>query len=182
MDRVSRGFASGVIAGILMNAVNLIFFYIFKLTQIRFVDWASIVLFGHRPENFNQLLLNLVFNLLWDGFFGVIFAVMIPKITSRIYLFKGVVYGVFLTFVFRAIATLFGLPFLTNKFPILTHEINTLTVAVWGFSLAYGLKILDKKPLSEQNQKEYTRRYRVIPAPARKVEETKEKKKKVRKS
>ena len=147
MDRLYRGFIAGAIAGILLNAINLSCFYIFKITEIRFIDWTSILAFGYRPENLNGILLNLFFQLLWDGFLGVIFAFLIPHVTSRAYLIKGVLYGSFLTFVFRAVAVLFRLPFLINKFPLMTHEVNLLAVFIWGLTLAFILKKLDQLPL-----------------------------------
>ena len=57
MDRFHRGFIAGVISGIFLNVYNFICYYILKVTEIRFVDWTSIMAYGHRPENLNELLL-----------------------------------------------------------------------------------------------------------------------------
>lgn len=144
MDRFHRGFVAGVIAGIFLNIYNFIFYYIFNITEIRFIDWTSILLFGSRPENIHEIILNLAFQLLWDGFLGVVFAYLIPQTTSRGFLIKGPLYGAFLTFVFRSFAETYRIPFLTNQFPLMTFEVNTGGVLLWGLILTFTLKKLDQ--------------------------------------
>ncbi len=144
MDRFYRGFIAGSIAGVFLNIYNFILYYVFQITEIRFIDWTSILMFGHRPENINALILNLVFQLLWDGFLGVIFAYLIPKTSSRGYLIKGPLYAAFLSFVFRVTAELYRVPFLTNKFPLMTFQINIGGVILWGLILTFILKKLDQ--------------------------------------
>ncbi len=143
MDRFYRGFIAGFIAGVFLNVYNLIFYYL-RITEIRFIDWTSILMFGHRPENMNAIILNIIFQLLWDGFLGVIFAYLIPKISSRGYLIKGPLCAAFLFFVFNLIVVLYRIPFLTDKFPLMTFQVNLGGVILWGLILTFILKKLDR--------------------------------------
>ncbi len=149
MDRFHRGFIAGVIAGVFLNIYNFISYYVFKITEIRYIDWTSILMFGHRPENMNAIIVNIIFQLLWDGFLGVIFVYLIPKATSRGYLIKGPLYATFLTFVFRSIAELYRVPFLTDKFPLMTFQVDIVGVILWGLILTFTLKQLDQYPLED---------------------------------
>lgn len=139
MDRTFQGLTAGLIGAVVMNFINLVFYYIFKLTEIRFLDWGSIVMLGHKPESFIEIIYGLIIHILWTGALGIIFSYLIPKITSQGYLIKGGLYAFLLTFIFRSIVRLYNVPIL-NKVSVKTSLINTSSAFLWGLILAALLK------------------------------------------
>jgi len=60
-DRFTRGLAAGIIAGIVMNLVNFFTHYVLRISDLRLLDWASILIHGSRkPHNLIK------FNMLWS--------------------------------------------------------------------------------------------------------------------
>ena len=145
MDRSFRGFIAGVVAGLVLNAFNLICYYPLHLVKIRFIDWSSIIVISGRPETLLEITESLFHQLMWDGALGTIFAHLIPQVTSRGYLLNGAFYGYILAFIFRSIVELYRVPFLTDgKVPSMTTILNTIGVLLWGLVLAAVLKKFDK--------------------------------------
>src|SRR6056297_2161111 len=99
MDRTFKGLIAGTISAVIMNAINLIFFYIFNLTEVRFLDWASIIMLGGRPTTLLAAIYALIIHILWTGSLVVIFTYLIPQITSQGVLIKGGLYAFLLTFI-----------------------------------------------------------------------------------
>ena len=135
MDRTFRGLIGGVIGAIIMNLINLTFFYILKLTKIRFLDWSGIIMLGHRPNKNIEIIYSLIIHILWTGVLGVILAYLIPQISSQGYLLKGGLYAFLITFIFRSLVILYKVPIISNV-SINTSIINTTTSFVWGIILA----------------------------------------------
>lgn len=143
MDRFFRGLLAGMIGGVTMNIWSLIEVSIFSLEIVRFIDWASIFLYGDLPRSHTEGLVALFMHVLWTGLLGVIFAFLIPQITSRGYLIKGVVYGVLVGFITYAIPTMFQMPML--KETSLTTVLSNISGGIiWGLILAQTLRWLDR--------------------------------------
>ncbi|MDW7651373.1 MAG: hypothetical protein SCM57_08585 [Bacillota bacterium] len=129
-----------------MNIWTLIAIFILNLEIIRFIDWSAMVLYGDLPRSFAEGVVALFMHLLWTGLLGIVFAYLIPQITSRGYLLKGVVYGVLVGFITYAIPTLFQLPILKEN--SLTTVLSNITGGtIWGLTLAQTLRWLDRKPV-----------------------------------
>ena len=107
MDRTFRGLIAGIIAGIVMNVWNLTDFYLFHITNLRLLDWVAVLTSGEKSQSFFQSITDLIIQLIWDGFLGIIFAHLLIKITSRGVIVKSVLYGTLCWFFFRVIAILF---------------------------------------------------------------------------
>jgi len=93
MDRFFRGFIAGVIGGLAMNTWSLVSFHILNFTDRRFLDWAAVILYGHLPNTIFQAVYAQLIQLLWVGLLGIVFAFLIPTVTSRGYLIKGLYHG-----------------------------------------------------------------------------------------
>jgi len=127
-----------------LNIYNFFFYYILKLVNIRFIDWASIFMLGKRPVTTVELIYTTITQITWDGTLGIIFAFLLTKINSQRYLLKGVIYGFFIGFSFRSLAVMFKLPFLSQPVATRTNLINVIGIIIWGLILSTALHFLDK--------------------------------------
>jgi len=146
MDRFYRGFVAGVVGGLAMNVWSLFSYYILNFSEQRFLDWASMIIYGSLPTSTFQIVYAQIIQLLWVGLLGIIFALLIPAITSRFYLGKGVIYGLMSGFIIYAITTLFRIPNLVI-FSTTTVLSNHIGGIIWGLTMAYVLRLLDTTPL-----------------------------------
>jgi len=146
MDRFYRGFVAGVVGGLAMNVWSLFSYYILNFSEQRFLDWASMIIYGSLPTSTFQIVYAQIIQLLWVGLLGIIFALLIPAITSRFYLGKGVIYGLMSGFIIYAITTLFRTPNLVI-FSTTTVLSNHIGGIIWGLTMAYVLRRLDTTPL-----------------------------------
>lgn len=143
-DRLTRGFIAGFLAGIPMNIISYIL-YPLGLTELRFVDWTSIILLGHKaaPTLLNQGIA-LAGHLTFTGLLGVIFAYFIQLVSSKNYYFKGWLFSVTVWFTSYVFSILFK-TFKTITFTAATPTANFLNASLFGFILAAILKWLDNK-------------------------------------
>ena len=146
MDRFFRGLIAGIVGGVAMNIWSLFAVYALNLEIIRFIDWAGILLFGNLPRSHIEGLVSLFMHILWTGLLGIIFAFLIPQITSRGYLIKGAVFGVLAGFIIYAIPTLLQMPIL-REHSLATVLSNMTGGLIWGLTLAQTLRWLDRKSL-----------------------------------
>ncbi len=144
MDRFFRGLVAGIVGGITMNLWTLVALFVLQWEVIRFIDWAGIVIFGDLPRSHLQGAFSLAMQLLWVGLLGVAFAFLIPQVTSRGYLLKGVFFGVIAGFIFYAIPTMFDMPYLAES-SFATVISNHVGGIIWGITMAQTLRWLDRK-------------------------------------
>lgn len=146
MDRTTRGLVAGIIAGIAMNAWNLFDYYLLHITELRFLDWLSVLLTWKKPENSFQTVIALILQtVVWDGFLGIIFAHITVLTTSRLVVCKSVLYSVLLWFIFKTIVNLYRVPFLSADLPYNGRLSNLLAAIIWGIVMGLVLKALDKR-------------------------------------
>jgi len=146
MDRFFRGFIAGVVGGLIMNAWSLFSFHILHFTDRRYLDWASAVLYGHLPSSTFEAVYALIIQILWVGLLGILFAFLVPTITSRGYLLKGLIYGLSIGFLIYAIPTLLQMPELAET-PVKTTVSDHIGGFIWGLTMAYTLHRMDTTPL-----------------------------------
>lgn len=144
MDRFFRGFTAGVAGGIVMNLWTIFATTVLNWEIIRFIDWAGIIVFGDLPRSHAEGLISLFLQLVWVGVLGIIFAYLIPLVTSQAYLLKGLIYGIVIGFIIYAVPTLFQLPYI-GKHSLATVVSNHTGGAIWGLVMAKTLYLLDKK-------------------------------------
>lgn len=141
MGKMERGFIAGVIAAIPMNIWSFISYNLLKFTEIRFLDWAAIFLFGTLPKSGIQVAMGLVFHFLWAGFLGTIFAYIFPETNARWYVGKAVIYSLLVAFFQYAISVLYSIPNL-KILPTTTVISNHIGGIIWGFTLGWVSKWL----------------------------------------
>ncbi|HBE80774.1 MAG TPA: hypothetical protein DDW65_23760 [Firmicutes bacterium] len=142
MDRTLKGLLAGIIGAIPMNIINFIF-YGLKLTEIRFIDWASIIMTGSLPNDLNSIIYSLFVQIIWSGALGIGLAYSISLINSKGYLIKAIIYSFMVGFTFRGIVVLYQVPEL-YKISAQTSELNFIPAMVWGLTAAYMLRKLDR--------------------------------------
>lgn len=141
MDRTLRGLLAGIIGAIPMNIINLVL-YNLKLTDLRFIDWASIIMTGTLPKDINSIIYSLIIQIFWSGALGIGLALLFPVITSQGYLIKAIVYSFLMGFAFRGIVVLFQVPEI-YKVSTQTSELNFLSVITWALTSAFILRKLE---------------------------------------
>ena len=144
MDRTMRGLYAGMLAAIPMNIWSLFSFYIMGLTDFRLLDWGSFLIFGNPPQNAVELIGGQVAQILWCGFLGILFSLIIPIITAGSLLIKGIFYGFITGFFIYVIPILLRTPILGN--PTTGRVVSqALSAVIWGGSLAYALIFLNNR-------------------------------------
>lgn len=144
LDRFTAGLLSGTFGGILMNIWSFISYHPLNFEEHRFVDWTGVMLYGQLPKTFLEVTVALLIHLLFVGFLGGIFALILPLLGSENYLLKGTTYAVFLGFIFFAIPTLFREPTFV-KTPVDTVISNLIGASIYGLTLAQTLHMIDNR-------------------------------------
>ncbi len=142
-DRFTRGFLAGLIAGIAMNFFSAISYYL-NWVEIRFIDWAGVLIFGQLPQGVFEITSSVLGQLLFTGVLGSIYAFLIIIISSKNNIFKGILYSLFIWFTSYALGILFRVPDLTH-FDLGTITSNFTGALIFGYVLALSLKWLDEK-------------------------------------
>lgn len=133
-DRFTFGFYSGVIAGLVLNILNLISYYVLKIATLRYIDFMAIIVFGNKPMNAFDTILALLIHLGFVGVLGIIFVYLVPFIGSQNLVLKGLIFGLTTFLVTYSITALFGLRDLTI-IPPYTVASNIVTSSVFGLVL-----------------------------------------------
>ncbi|MCK8826785.1 hypothetical protein MWH25_03370 [Natroniella acetigena] len=144
MDRTYKGLFAGTISAIIMNSINLTFFYVFNLTEIRFIDWTGLVMLGRIPDNTFEIVYILIIQIFWTGSLGIFFCLLIPHLSSQGNIVKGGLYAFLLTFIFRSVVILYDIAPL-NNISTTTSLINVTSAFLWGLILALILQRLEHK-------------------------------------
>lgn len=146
MDRTFRGLVAGLIAGVAMNIWNLTEVYLLRISNVRFADWVAVLTSGVKSQSVFQVITDIIIQIVWDGFLGIIFAHLLVKITSRGIIIKSVLYAIILWFFFRAVAILYRITPLYAGQTFTGRLFNLLGAVLWGAILGVFLKRLDKTP------------------------------------
>jgi hypothetical protein len=137
-DRVLAGFTSGILAAVGADIVNWLFYYL-NFADKRFLDWAAVIFLGHLSNNVLEVVIMQIAQIVWDGFMGIVFIMIIPTIKSHGIVLKGIIYAISLLFIFRATSVLFDLPYL-KSLTMGTFLSNALCSIVWGVLIALIIK------------------------------------------
>ena len=144
MDRFTAGLLSGFAGGILMNIWSFISFYVLQFEQHRFIDWSGVMLYGSVPNSLPEVIVALIMQFIFASFVGGLFAMLLPLISSSNYHLKGIIFAIFITFVFYSIPTLFREPIFTQT-PVESVISNNIGAVIWGLTTATVLKRINNK-------------------------------------
>ncbi|TYO93901.1 hypothetical protein [Desulfallas thermosapovorans] len=130
-DRLARGLIAGLAGGVIMNIINLTSYYL-NIAELRFLDWASLVIYGTKPYSVLEAIFAQMAQLVFVGLLGIILAYLIPVVTSKNYLLRGWLYGVLIWF------SLYGLSYLFKiqaTIPLRLDSVLTDLIAASAFGL-----------------------------------------------
>lgn len=142
-DRLVAGFIAGAAGGIAMN-VFVEIAWLLNLTQVRYLDWAAVLLYGHRPHAFGEVAFAQIVQIVFTGILGIAFAYLIPLISSHHYLFRGLIFGLTAWFLIYSVTLLYGLHTIV-QLELLTTVVDFVGSAVFGLVLAATLYAIEKK-------------------------------------
>ncbi|MDI6710949.1 MAG: hypothetical protein QMC81_02650 [Thermoanaerobacterales bacterium] len=142
-DRSTRGFIAGVAGGVAMNIVANISFYI-NWGELRFLDWAAVIIFGSRTNVFWEAAFAQVAQILFVGLLGIVFAYLIPAVTSRNCLLKGWLFGAAVWFGLYGVILLFKVNRLVG-IDLATAASDFVGASVYGLVLACTLRWMDER-------------------------------------
>lgn len=142
-DRFTRGFLSGIVAGLVNNAITLTSYY-FNINQLRWLDWASLLVFNRRPGNVIETIITYGLQLMFSGILGILFAYLTRIIGSTNYYLKAVIFGLGSWFMLFVIVHLLKVPGLINQ-TVGTVLTDIFAIFIWGLVLAHFMIRLDRK-------------------------------------
>ena len=120
-------------------------FWIFHVTKFQFLDYASTVLFFHKPKGLFQWLFAESLVLLFSGTLGIGFALLIREIFSPNILLKGFIFGEFTWTIIYVLTTLFKIKGIYQVIDPSTTLVNFIAASIWGIVMAWGLLFLNRK-------------------------------------
>jgi hypothetical protein len=147
VDRFMRGFVAGVAGGLAMQLWSFISYHLLGITMLRFLDWAAILIFGDHVANTAEAVTAFFIHLVFTGMLGIVFAFLIPQVTSRAYLLKGVIYALIVGFFIYVIPVLLQMPLLRET-ALGTSLSNQIGGVIWGLVTAYTLARLSRRELT----------------------------------
>jgi uncharacterized membrane protein YagU involved in acid resistance len=147
-DRFYNGFISGLLGGVVPFAFNY-GSHALGFSTLVWADFMGAFIMGKRPENILEMVFFVGVQFVFLGLLGAIFALILPLITSKHYLFKGALYGATVWFIVFSFPYLLQLPDLAFV-PLRTSVTHVISAALWGITLAFILKRLDNRALHQQ--------------------------------
>ena len=142
-DRLVAGFLAGVAGGIVMNTYVQIAWFL-NVTQVRYLDWAAVLLYGHRPHGVGDAIFAQIVQIVFTGILGILFAYLIPLITSRYYLFRGFIFGLSVWFLIYSFTLLYDLQGIV-PLELLTAAVDFFGAGIYGLVVAAFLHLIDKR-------------------------------------
>lgn len=137
-DKVYYGMISGVIAGIGQNSLNLLSFSL-GIASLRYIDWVSIMTYGHPPVTILDGAFALVIQLGLNGFIGIIAVYLLPIIGYEHHFLKSSLIGSGVFGFSYFITSLYQVPGLII-IPTYTAISNSVTSAIFGIILVIIIK------------------------------------------
>ncbi|MBS3946825.1 MAG: hypothetical protein KGZ57_00785 [Dethiobacter sp.] len=142
-DRFTNGFIAGIVAGTMMCVINYISHQV-GIVDLLYLDWAAVLLYGHRHETILEAVVGQAGKLFFAGLLGSLFAFWLTIVTSKYLFFKGIVFGIAVWFGIHAFATLFKL---SPMIPITSETVLSYKVeaVIFGVVLAELMRRLSGK-------------------------------------
>lgn len=148
-DRFTRGFLAGLIAGTITLPWGLISKYLLKFSEMMYSDFAAFLIYGKKLETLIEMIFSQLVVFGFWGLGGVAFVFLIPYITSKNLILKGLIWGAFIWFSSYVVTLLFKVKGL-EIIDVNTSISQLIGAFIWGGALAAIIKYLDKKAVKLQ--------------------------------
>ncbi|HYH03015.1 MAG TPA: hypothetical protein VEC37_07945 [Bacillota bacterium] len=133
-DTFFRGAFCGTVAGILKDFIDLLFSFS-HIKELFFWSFAGVLAYGRLPEGAFMNLIGFVWEIIFSGFLGVLFALIASQIKTRHYLLMGIFYGSMAWFFIRAAVVCYKIEELK------TPNTPFRPLITWSLSMLYGIII-----------------------------------------
>jgi hypothetical protein len=142
-DRFTRGFISGV-AGWPPEITFISTMYKLHLTKLRYLDFAALLTFNHKPQGWAEIVLAEVVVLIFLGVLGIGFSMLLKVISSKNIYFKGWLYGTFMWFAIYAVMTMYKLE---HIYPVDTKTAlySLISASIWSIGMTWTYGFLNRK-------------------------------------
>lgn len=151
-DRLLGGLLAGFIAGVVKNVLDFLSFYVFGFAKERLVDWTGAILYGQLPKSLPEQAVALLAHLVWSGLLGVVLAYLMPSLTSRNYVIRGLAYGAGVWFAIYGLTMVFWPKNLTLVVDWETVVSQFLGALAFGLTAAHVLARLENRISGEDRQ------------------------------
>ena len=138
------GLVSGFCGGVAATVVNLVLILLFKVGNLRFMDFAGVFILGHLPENLGEDLLSFFAFLGFSATLGVLFTYLSAIPPKPYLLLKAIHFGLGVWFFSYALTLLFKVPELA-RISLASALTNLLASAAYGLVLGLVLRFLSRK-------------------------------------
>jgi hypothetical protein len=133
-DAYIRGIIAGLIAGTLKDIPDVILDLTFKVKALMCLDYAGYIGFNRIPHTFMEYLFAYGLEVVFSAGLGVIFSLLSPKIPSKHYLIKGMMFGGFIWYVLTSMVRMIKIT------KLMTTDLVTPFLTLL-FSIGYGLVV-----------------------------------------
>lgn len=138
MERLVRGFITGVIATIIKDILNWFSYGILHFAKTTYAHFMFVMLSGRKPATIYDVMFGQLFEIAFGGAVGIVFIYYAYKTTKKNSLwFKGILFGEFIYLSVYGFGTFFKLPLLAI-IPTSTMASNFISTAIYGLILGLG--------------------------------------------
>lgn len=109
-NRLFGGFVAGLAAGILMDSLEYLTYYLFVLPEMRSVDWVSCLIYGRLSSGLSELVFVQILHLAMTAFWGLLYIYAGSHLSIKSGYWKGWNWAVFIWFISNTIIVLLKLP------------------------------------------------------------------------
>ncbi len=143
-DRFTIGFVAGIVGGIIMAAIDLIFSTI-GWVHYAYYDWAISLIMGSKSNTIYEAITGQITHILFSGMLGILFAYLLALVKSKNYILKGWVFGIFVWFAVHVIVNLYDFDPL-RPIPLSQMVGDFITGSIFGIVLA---EVINRLSLDE---------------------------------
>lgn len=143
-ERFIRSLVAGFFASIILFALNLFSYYVIHLSNRRYINYSSLIIFGREFSNLSEAILSSISQIFFATGLIVIFSYFILKESGKNFIWRGAFIGFGSWFAIMSISYIIGFH---NRLPINTGSAISFMVTsiIWGITGAWFLRILDER-------------------------------------
>jgi hypothetical protein len=131
---------AGITGAVAMNTLDLLSYY-FHFDQTRFIDFASVLLYSHKPTFWWDTIVAGLAQVFFSCGMAIIFIYLLPIINTKNYLFKGAFFSVTGWFAIYTIASIYKIPEI-SQLPWQSAVDHMIGSTVFGLVIAETIRRL----------------------------------------
>lgn len=143
-DRFARSLVAGLISSIVLFSLNMFSYYVIHFSKRRFINWASILIFGRKTTNIAEEIISSISQIGFATGLIILVSNFAIKERSKNYIWKGLLVGLASWFIISALSYMIGIE------KILSIDANSavsfmISSSIWGILSAWILHVLDSR-------------------------------------